>query len=204
MEIKKDTDLSFDEEKSLDVMKAAIATSKRALMSDGLLLLLWGVALSISNFYNYYKSVYLTAWWMRNLMDIMQILMGISILVITAYFIFRKHKVTTYTAISTRFVWIGVILAHNIVVIITKTILNDINFVLLQPIQLVLIGFALFISGGLYRYYLLVASGVVMWVAAATAAHFDLTHQYLIRAIAEVICFIIPGTLMYASRKKIN
>ena len=166
MEIANENEVSFDERKSLDVMKAAIATSKRALMNDGLLLLLWGAALSISNFYNYYKSAYLTAWWMRNLMDIMQIIMGVGILGITTYFIFRKRKVTTFAAISTRYIWIGVVLAHNMVVIITKVILNDINFELLQPLQMVLIGFALFVSGGIYRYYPLVIGGIIMWIAA--------------------------------------
>ncbi len=204
MDITNDNDFSFDEKKSLQTIKSAIETSKRALMNDGLLLLLWGAALSISNFYNYYKSAYLTAWWMRNLMDILQILMGIGIIGITAYFIFRKHKVTTFAAISTRYVWIGVILAHNIVVIITKGILNEVNFALLQPLQMVLIGFALFVSGGVYRYFPLAIAGIIMWVAAVTAANFDITHQYLVRAIAEVICFIIPGTIMYSAKHKTN
>ena len=204
MDITNESDIYFDEKKSLDVMKAAIATSKRAMMSDGLLLILWGAGLSISNFYNFYKTTYLLGWRMQNFLDILQILMGVAILAVTTYIIFRKKKVTTFASFTTRFVWIGVILAHNIVVIVTKVILSDINFVLLQPIQLVLIGFALFVSGGVYRYYLLVASGVVMWIAAAFAARFDLSQQFLIRAIAENICFIIPGLLMYKARKKIN
>jgi hypothetical protein len=204
MDITNNSNLSFDEKKSLDVMKAAIATSKRAMMSDGLLLILWGTGLSISNFYNYYKTNYLLASRLQNFLDILQILIGVSILAITAYIIFRKKKVTTFASFTTRFVWIGVIIAHNIVIIITKAILTDINFVLLQPLQLVLIGFALFVSGGVYRYYLLVFSGVLMWAAAAFAANFDLTQQYLIRSVAEIICFIIPGILMYNARKKIS
>jgi hypothetical protein len=46
-------DIFFDEKKSLQVMKAAIATSRKALMDDGILLILWGAALSVSNFWNY-------------------------------------------------------------------------------------------------------------------------------------------------------
>lgn len=196
-------DISFDEKKSLQVMKAAIVSSKKALMNDGILLILWGAGLSISNFWNYYKSTFLTAWWIRNLMDILQIAIGVAVIGFTAYlFFFKKHRVTTFAAFSTRFVWIGVILAHNINVIITKVILDEINFVLLQPLQMVLIGFALFATGGIYRYYILVAGGVFMWIAAAIAGNYELNNQFLIRAIAEVICFIIPGTLMYAERKK--
>ena len=196
-------DISFDEKKSLQVMKAAIATSRKALMDDGILLILWGAALSISNFWNYYKGAFLTAWWMRNLMDLLQIIMGAAVIGFTIYvFFFRKRKVTTFAAISTRYVWIGVILAHNINVLITKSILTEINFVLLHPLQMVLIGFALFATGGIYRYYPLVAGGVLMWIAAAIAGNFELGNQFLIRSVAELICFVLPGALMYAARKK--
>ena len=196
-------DISFDEKKSLQVMKAAIATSRKALMDDGILLILWGAALSISNFWNYYKGAFLTAWWMRNLMDLLQIIMGAAVIGFTIYvFFFRKRKVTTFAAISTRYVWIGVILAHNINVLITKSILTEINFVLLQPLQMVLIGFALFATGGIYRYYPLLAGGVLMWIAAAIAGNFELSNQFLIRSVAELICFVLPGALMYAARKK--
>jgi hypothetical protein len=196
-------ELTFDEKQSLKVIKTAIASKKRAFRDDGLLLVLWGAALSISNFWNYYKNVNLTAWWMRNLMDLLQIITGVLVLGFTAYlFFFKKKKVTTYEAASTRFVWIGVILAHNINVIITKSLLTEINFTLLQPLQMVLIGFALFVTGGIYRYYLLVASGVIMWTAAAIGAHYGIESQFLIRSIAEVICFVIPGAIMFAKQRK--
>lgn len=193
----------FDEKKSLETIRATIETSKKLLKDDGLLLVCWGVVFSIGNFWKYYEASVLTVWWIRNLMHILQIVLGIGVIGLTAYFIFfRKKKATTYTAISTRFIWIGVIIAHNMVVLITKNILSDVNFALLQPLQLVLIGFALFISGGIYRYYLLSASGIIMWAAAVTAASFQLNDQFLIRAIAEVVCFIIPGILMYTSATK--
>jgi hypothetical protein len=193
----------FDEKKSLETIRATIETTKKLLKDDGLLLVCWGFVFSISNFWKYYEASVLTVWWTRNLMHILQIVLGIGVIGLTAYFIFfRKKKATTYTAISTRFIWIGVIIAHNMVVLITKNILADINFTLLQPLQLVLIGFALFISGGIYRYYLLSASGIIMWAAAVTAARFQLNDQFLIRAVAEVVCFIIPGILMYTSATK--
>jgi hypothetical protein len=196
-------DISFDERKSLQVMQSAVATSRKALMNDGILLIIWGTALSASNFWNYYKNAVLTAWWMRNLMDLLQIIVGVTVIGFTFYYLFfRKRKVTSFAAISTRFIWIGVILAHNINVVITKSVLSEINFVLLQPLQMVLIGFALFASGGIYRYYLLSGAGVVLWIAAAIAANFDLTHQFLIRSVAELICFIIPGTIMYGEWRK--
>jgi hypothetical protein len=100
-----------------------------------------------------------------------------------------------------RYVWIGVILAHNITVLITKSILNEVNFTLLQPLQMVLIGFALFVTGGIYRCYYLVAGGALMWVAASIAANYDLNTQFLIRSVAEFICFVIPGFLMISTKR---
>jgi hypothetical protein len=193
---------AFDERQSLETIKAAIATSKRNFLDDGILLVIWGLGLSLSNFWNFYKSAKLTAWWFRNLMDILQIVIGIGIIGLTLYFIFfRRKKVTSFATISTRLVWIGVIVAHNIIVIITKTILNEINFFLLQPLQMVLIGFALFVSAGIYRYYILLFSGIIMWGAAILAANFDLNTQFLVRSLTEFICFVIPGYLMIRAKK---
>ncbi|QGY47085.1 hypothetical protein GM418_26510 [Maribellus comscasis] len=198
-----DQNETLDARKSLQIINATIETSKKLLTDDGLLLICWGFVFSFGNLWRYYKQAVLTAWWLRNIFDALQILLGIAVIALTAYFIFfRKKKAITYTAISTRFVWIGVIVAHNMMVLITKYILTDINFALIQPLQLVLIGFAFFVSGGIYRYYLLSVSGVIMWIAAVSAARFSLNDQFLIRGIAEVICFIIPGILMYTPQKK--
>ena len=142
---------------------------------------------------------------MRNLMTAFQWVMGIVVILLTAYFIFfRKNKVTSFTAISTRFVWIGVILAHNIIVMITKSILNEVNFTLLQPLQMVLIGFALFATGGIYRYWILTISGIAMWIAASIAANYDLNIQFLIRSFSEFFCFVFPGFLMLQSKKEMK
>lgn len=195
---------AFSEKQSLETIKSAIATSKRTFMQDGILLLIWGIGLSLSNFWNFYKSVKLTAWWFRNLMDFFQIAMGVGVIGVTIYFIFfRRKKVTSFAAISMRHVWVGVILAHNITVMITRAILNEVNFTLLQPLQMVLIGFALFVTGGIYRYWLLAVAGIIMWIAAVLAANFDLNMQFLIRSVSEFICFIIPGYLMIRSKRGI-
>ena len=205
MDIINENEVSFNEKKSLQIIKSAIETSKRTLKDDGLLLILWGFVLSTANYWRYYESVKLTSWWMRDLMKAYMILSGIAVIGITVYFIFfRKKKVRTFTSISVRYVWIGVILADNVLIMITKVILDKIDFVLLQPMQMVLIGFALFVSAGIYRYHLLSLSGIIMWVAAAIAVNYDLNLQFLVRSIAEVICFIIPGTFMYMARKKNN
>lgn len=193
----------FNEKELLQTLRTAVATSKRSLLDDGILLILWGGMFTINFLLNYYKATRVVVWWERDIIDTFSIVGGVGVIGITLYFIFfRKKNIRTYTAISTQFVWIGIILAHNLNIIITKGFLQDVNFTLLHPLQMVLIGFALFVTGGIYRYYLLSAFGILYWIAAWVGSNFELADQYLVRAIADFICFVIPGVLMYMQSKK--
>jgi hypothetical protein len=197
------TNPEMSDSELLKTLKTAVATSKRSLLDDGILLMLWGGMFTIGFLLNYYKSTHLVVWWERNIIDTLNILAAIFLIGFTLYYLFfRKPKHRTYTAISTRYVWIGIIIAHNLNVIVTKSFLQEVNFSLIHPLQMVLLGFALFVTGGIYRYKLLSISGVVMWLAAAYCARLELADQYLIRAIANFICFVIPGILMYMQSKK--
>ncbi len=192
----------FSEQQFFKTLKTAIATSKRTLMEDGLLLICWGLAFSIGFLWNYYQSVVLVPSRIRDIMYIFKPVIGIALIAFTIYFVFFKGKnIKTYTAISTRFVWIGIIIAHNLVIMVTKSVMNEINFELLHPLQMVLIGFALFVTGGIYRYYILSYSGLLMWIAALICAKLDLNTQFLIRGIVDFICFVVPGILMYMEVK---
>lgn len=188
----------------LKTLKTAITTSKYSLYEDGILLILWGASFTIGFFLNYYKSTHLVVWWQRNLINSLNIIAAVLLIGFTIYYLFlRKPKFRTYTAISTRFVWIGIIIAHNLNVIVTKSLLQEVNFALIHPLQMVLLGFALFVTGGIYRYKLLSISGAVMWIAAVLCARVEMADQFLIRAIANFICFVIPGVLMYLQSKKL-
>ena len=205
MKTPEENDQILNESKLLKTLEAAINTSKKSLMNDGILLILWGTLFSIGFLWSYYQNTTLVPSRIRDVMTIFKPLTGIALIIFTVYFIFFRHKkVKTYTAISTRFVWIGVIIASNINVMVSKHFFADINFQMLLPLQMVLIGFALFVTGGIYRYYFLAACGVLMWIAAVICAGMETNYQYLVRGIADLICFVIPGALMYLSAKKQN
>lgn len=187
----------------LKTLKMAITTSKHSLYQDGILLIVWGASFTIGYFLHYYRSSHIVVWWERNIIDILNIVAAVFLIGFTIYYLFlRKPKYRTYTAISTRYVWIGIIIAHNLNVMVTKSLLQEVDFALLHPLQMVLIGFALFVTGGIYRYKMLSISGAVMWIAAIWCARVELADQFLIRAIANFICFVIPGVLMYMQSKK--
>jgi len=194
----------MSESELLKTLKKAVATSKQNLYDDWILLVLWGSSFTIGFFMMYYRSTQIVVWWERNILDTLNILAAIGLIGFTLYYLFvRKPKYRTYTAISTRYVWLGIIIAHNLNVIVTKGFLQEVNFSLLHPLQMVLLGFALFVTGGIYRYKLLLASALVMWIAAVICSRIELTDQYLVRAIANFLCFVIPGIYMYMQSKKL-
>ena len=196
---------TFGEQQVLQTIKTALNTSRKILMKDGILLLCWGLVLSFGFAWNYCNSALLVPSRIRDLMIILKPLTTLLLIVFTFYFVFfRKPKVKTYSALSTRFVWLGVIIAQNLNVIISRTMNGEVNYELLHPLQMTLIGFALFVTGGIYRFYILSVSGALMWIAAGIAAGYDLNTQYLIRSIADFVCFVVPGTLMYLEAKKGN
>jgi len=195
----------MSESELLKTLKKAVATSKQNLYDDWILLVLWGSSFTIGFFMMYYRSTQIVVWWERNILDTLNILAAIGLIGFTLYYLFiRKPKYRTYTAISTRYVWLGIIIAHNLNVIVTKGFLQEVNFSLLHPLQMVLLGFALFVTGGIYRYKLLLVSAVVMWIAAVICSRIELTDQYLVRAIANFLCFVIPGIYMYMQSKKLT
>ena len=197
------TQNEMSESELLKTLKTAITTSKRNLYDDWILLVLWGGSFTLGFFMMYYRSTQIVVWWERNIMDTLNILAAIFLIGFTLYYLyFRKAKYRTYTAISTRYVWLGIIIAHNLNVIVTKSLLQEVNFSLIHPLQMVLLGFALFVTGGIYRYKLLSISGLVMWIAAVLSSRVELVDQFLIRAIANFICFVIPGIIMYMQSKK--
>ena len=192
----------FNDQELLKTLKTAVATSKQSLYEEWILFILWGTSFTIGFFLMYYKSTQLVVWWERNIIDTLNILAAIGLIGFTLYYLFiRKPKFRTYTAISTRYVWLGIIVAHNMNVIITKSFLQEVDFSLIHPLQMVLLGFALFVTGGIYRYKILIISGLVMWIAAILCSRIDLIDQYLVRAIANFICFVIPGIIMFTQNK---
>lgn len=198
-----ETQNEMSENELLKTLKTAVATSKRNLYDEWILLVLWGSSFTLGFLMMYYRSTQIVVWWERNILDTLNILAAIILIGFTLYYLyFRKPGYRTFTGLSTRYVWIGIIIAHNLNVIITKSFLHEVNFSMIHPLQMVLLGFALFVTGGIYRYKLLSISGIFMWIAAVLCSQFDLVDQFLIRAIANFICFVIPGIIMYMQSKK--
>lgn len=197
------TEEFFDEKKSFSIIKEMIEVSSRNLKKDGLFILVWGVAIVIGRFMNFFPEVQLISRRLMQFFDIMGWVLGIGAILFTLYYIFLNRKRTrTYIAITARYTWIGIFVVYNLVVIITNVKTGETNFEMLHPIQVALIGLALFITGGLYHEKLLLVGGIAYWIAAFISVKYRMPVQFIIECIAGFIGFVIPGAWLFYQSKK--
>jgi len=197
-----DHDKTFDEVQSLQVIKEMITTSQQKLKNDGILFILWGWTAFINYLSGYLLSTTTMTFRSQNILRYTSRGLAVFAIVFTIYYIIRQRKkVQTYIGISLRYVWISLFLSMVLVNLIQFNILNQINFELQHPIFMVLIAFAIVVTGGILRYKLLIGGGIVFGILAYVSSYFRIEQQQLIEAIAWFIAFIIPGHIMHSKRK---
>ena len=69
---------------------------------------------------------------------------------------------------------------------------------------MVLIAFAIVVTGGILRYKPIIAGGVVFAALALACSYLPLQQQLLTESIAWLVAFIIPGHILYANRRSWN
>lgn len=201
-----DTESSFNEKKSIILIREMIDVSSRNIKKDGLLILVWGVIIVIGKFLDFFPDLKLISNVLLKTFKVSAVLLGAIGILFTIYWIYRNRKRTkTYIAITARYTWVGILIVYNLVVILIKQKTGEVNFELLHPLQMTLIGLALFITGGLYREKLLLVGGVAYWIAAFFAVKYTLPVQFIMECSAGFIGFVIPGAwLYYQSRKHVS
>lgn len=200
----KNTNLdSFDESQSIRVIREMIQVSQNKLKNDGILFILWGWIFFINYFFlNYLTGVLHTTNQIMQLVRPLRVILPIIGFAYTLYYILKQRKkVQTYIGVSLRYVWISLFVSLVLVNLIQFNVLQSINFELQHPIFMVLMAFAITITGGILRYNLIIAGGIVFAVLAYVASHFLIQEQLLIESIAWLIAFIIPGHILFSKRK---
>lgn len=200
-----ETEKPLDEKQSLILIREMIDVSSKNIKKDGLLILIWGVVIVINSFTNFFPEIKLISRQLMKAFDVLEVLLGAAAILFTVYYIYQNRKRTkTYIAITARYTWIGIFVVYNLVVIITNVKTGETNFEMLHPIQISLIGLALFITGGLYHEKLLLLGGLIYWIAAYFAVGYVLHIQFIFECIAGFIGFVLPGAwLYYQSRKDV-
>ncbi|SRR5690606_35310123 len=194
----------LDETQSLNVIREMIQVSRNKLKNDGILFIVWGWIFFINYLVlNYLPGKILLSHKTMDLVHGLRVILPVSGLIFTLYYILKQRKkAQTYIGVSLRYVWISLFASMVLVNLIQMNVLHSINFELQHPIIMVLIAFAVTVTGGILRYKLIIAGGIIFGLLALAASYFELQTQLLFEAIAWLIAFVIPGHLLYAKRNK--
>ena len=193
----------FTEDQSLKLIREMIQVSQRKLRNDGILFILWGWIMFIYYIIYYIESKMITTYQMEKILNYTGTALILVGLAYTIYYLLKQRKrVQTYIGVSLRYVWISLIVSLMLVNLIQHNVMHQINFELQHPIFMVLIAFAIVVTGGIIRFRLIIAGGIVFGLLALFSSFQALEEQLLIEAIAWAIAFVIPGHILYSKRKK--
>lgn len=193
---------TFDENQSLQVIKEMIQVSRKKLKNDGILFILWGWISFITYFLEYLAQSVPHTYQLTLFKRYVSVLLPIIGIIYSVVYIVRKNrKATTYIGTALRYVWISMFAGMILINLIQNNVLHKITFELQLPIFMVLVAFAIVVTGGILRYKMIIAGGIIFGLLAYMASWFQLNTQLLIESIAWFIAFIIPGHILYAKRK---
>ena len=193
----------IDENQSLTVIKEMIAVSRIKLRQDGILFIVWGWVLFYVSFSGFITRSIVLTYQMNRIISRLGIILGAAAALFTIYYLIKQRKkVQTYIGVSLRYVWISFFLSTVLVNLIQMNVLHSINFELQHPLFMVLMAFAVTVTGGILRHRLIIIGGAVFGALALTASYLGLKEQLLLEAVAWMIAFIVPGHILFAKRKK--
>jgi hypothetical protein len=180
-----------------------IEISREKLQNDGILFIIWGWSLVYSSMTRFLICRILFSNRQVWALKVFGTILTIVVIGYTAYYIWQhRKKVRTYIGISLRYVWISAIFCLMLINLIQFNILHDINFELQHPIFMVVLAYAVVVTGVILRYRLMIFAGILFGLLAYGASFFELHLQLLSEAIAWFLAFCLPGHLLYAKRTK--
>jgi hypothetical protein len=193
----------IDENQSITVIKEMIAVSRIKLRQDGILFIVWGWVLFYVSFSGYLTGSLVMTYQIHKVLSYTGIILAAAAALFTIYYLIKQRKkVQTYIGVSLRYVWISFFLSTVLVNVIQMNVLHSINFQLQHPLFMVLMAFAVTVTGGILRQRLIIIGGVVFGALALTASYLGLQEQLLLEAVAWMVAFIIPGHILFAKRNK--
>ena len=193
----------FDEKRSMQLIHEMLQVSKSKFQSDGILMIVWGWIMTIHYLLSFVLgNSNLTNQLRHGIKYVITGLIFIGFAYTLFYILKQRKKVQTYIGVSLRYVWVAMFFSLVLVNIIQFRVLNEINFELQHPIFMVIIAFAIVVTGGILRYKLIVFGGVAFALLALISSHLPLNNQLLLESIAWLIAFVIPGHILYSKRNR--
>ncbi len=194
-----------DENQSLQVIREMIRVSQNKLKDDGIVMIVWGYAMSLMHLGKYITEVWFLPNRIIHLLKFVDPLLPLLALIFTIYYIIRERKkVTTYIGISLRYVWVAWFISIVFTNLILFNVLKKVDFTLQHPLFMVLIAFAIVVTGVILRFKLIILGGAVFGILAYICSYLPLNEQMLLHSIAWLIAVVIPGHILYFKRDKQN
>jgi hypothetical protein len=201
METQETGNENFDERESLKVITEMIAVSRKKLRHDGILFIVWGWALFFSSFSRYLKEEILFSNLQYRVFHYTDVFLMIFVFGFTIWYLFRKgKKVSSYIGLSLRWVWFSTVICMMLINLIQANVVHNINFELQHPIFMVVMAFAVVVSGVMLRYGFMIGMGILFGMLAYAGSFFDLHTQMLVESIAWFLGFILPGHILFARK----
>ena len=192
----------FDESQSLQLIQEMLQVSQRKLKKDGVLLILWGWIMTIHYLVIYILGKTNPSYQVNRTFKYLVIGFVLFGFAFTLYYILKQRKkVQTYIGVSLRYVWVSMFFSMVLVNLIQNNVLHEINFELQHPIFMIIIAFAIVVTGGVLRYKLIIIGGIIFALLGFVSSYLALSDQLLLEAIAWFIAFVIPGHILYSERK---
>jgi branched-subunit amino acid ABC-type transport system permease component len=86
--------------------------------------------------------------------------------------------------------------------LIQFNVMHKIVFDMQHALFMVVTAFAIVITGGILRYKMITAGGILFAAMAYLSSYFTLNEQLLVESIAWFIAFVIPGHVLFSRRNK--
>lgn len=189
------------EEQPVEVFSGLSRLIQHFVFRPGALLILWGWVMFYSYAMNYLTQKILMASRTQSLLGNLGIVLGAVAFIITIFYLLRQAKPVAKQEIYIRYVWASLFVSLVLINLIQFNVLQQINFELQHPIYMVVIAFAIVISGGILQYRFLLAGGIIFAILAYVASLLSLTDQLLMEAIGWLVAFILPGHIRYYRHK---
>ncbi|HPR61179.1 MAG TPA: hypothetical protein PLF35_09545 [Prolixibacteraceae bacterium] len=198
METIQDNSELFDEKQSLQVIREMIKVSQKQIQSDGILLILWGYAMLLTHLIKYLiEALFLPNRVIQILKYADPVLPFLAFVFTLWYFLRQRKQVTSYVGQSLWYIWAALFLCLVLTNLILFQTLEKVDFTLQHPLFMVVIAFAVVVTGVILRYKLIIVGGAVFGILAFICSLLPLNQQMLLHAIAWLIAILIPGHILH-------
>lgn len=193
----------INEIQSLEIIREMIRVSKNKINQDGILFIVWGWTLFFISISAYIHREMPISFRIEKILHFLGIALPLAALAYSIFYVAKQRKkVQTYVGISLRYVWGALFISLVLVNLILFNVMHEINFELQHPVFMVLMAFAVVVTGGILRYKLIIIGGIIFGILALAASYLELPEQLLVESAAWIIAFIVPGHFLYAKRER--